>query len=386
MYTPFSRTLRALRADRSRRLTLGVGAGLLGAWVLWFFLSEVTLYAVSSSARLEVDAAARALEAEVSGRISAMHAALDAQVEAGEVLLELEAGDLIVSQQLALAELDFLFVRQETITASLAVMEEALSMVQGAADASQIEAQARYEAAWSAASLASQEASRVTDLQAGGTVAEGAAARATAEARQRRATARAARQARERISQEGLLQLQDRQLELAALRQDVARIESEIAATDASLVRIQRELERRLIRAPVAGRIAELASVRVGDLVEAGADLGAVLPDGELVVVAWYSPAEALGRIATGQAARLRLAGFPWTQYGDLQATVAAVAAAPRDGRIRVDLTVDADSAARSSIPLQHGLEGTVEVVIERLSPAELTLRAAGDIVRSSAP
>ena len=83
-----------------------------------------------------------------------------------------------------------------------------------------------------------------------------------------------------------------------------------------------------------------------------------------------------MGRIQTGQRARLRLEGFPWTEYGGVSATVSNVAGEPRSGRVRVELAVNPDPA--SSIPLQHGLPGTIEVEVERVSPAVLLLRAAG--------
>ena len=77
-----------------------------------------------------------------------------------------------------------------------------------------------------------------------------------------------------------------------------------------------------------------------------------------------------------GQPARLRLDGFPWAQYGSLAATVTSVATEARDGVIRVELQLPPETP--TAIPLQHGLPGTVEVEVERISPATLVLRAVG--------
>ena len=44
-----------------------------------------------------------------------------------------------------------------------------------------------------------------------------------------------------------------------------------------------------------------------------------------------------------------------------------------RDGQIRVELAFLTDPA--SPIPFQHGLPGTVEVEVERVSPAALVRR-----------
>jgi membrane fusion protein (multidrug efflux system) len=51
------------------------------------------------------------------------------------------------------------------------------------------------------------------------------------------------------------------------------------------------------------------------------------------------------------------------------------VASELRDSQIRVELRLDAPA---SNIPLQHALPGTVELEVERISPAALILRAAG--------
>lgn len=46
-----------------------------------------------------------------------------------------------------------------------------------------------------------------------------------------------------------------------------------------------------------------------------------------LVLGAEFAPSSALGRVRPGQRARVRLAGFPWTEYGTISASVASVAA-----------------------------------------------------------
>lgn len=106
-----------------------------------------------------------------------------------------------------------------------------------------------------------------------------------------------------------------------------------------------------------------------------GDKIGSVVPDGTLRIVTEFLPAAALGKIHRGQPARLRLQEFPWAQYGTIGATVSSVAGEVRDGRVRVELGVNPQPA--SSIPLQHGMPGAVEIEVERISPATLILRAA---------
>ena len=69
----FATTQRTLEADGfgARRWECSSSFGLLSAWGAWFLGAEVTLYAVSNSARLEISQAAHPVEAPVAGRVIA---------------------------------------------------------------------------------------------------------------------------------------------------------------------------------------------------------------------------------------------------------------------------------------------------------------------------
>jgi membrane fusion protein (multidrug efflux system) len=93
MPTAFIRTLGSLRADSFRRSVGGLllGAVLLGGWTAWLFLARVSRYETTDSARLEVDRATHLLQAPYGGRVVASRLVLGRTVEAGEILVELDA-------------------------------------------------------------------------------------------------------------------------------------------------------------------------------------------------------------------------------------------------------------------------------------------------------
>jgi membrane fusion protein (multidrug efflux system) len=66
-------------------------------------------------------------------------------------------------------------------------------------------------------------------------------------------------------------------------------------------------------------------------------------------------------------------------QYGTLPAKVADVGNEPNDGLIRVEFTLAPEPD--SLIFVEHGLPGSAEVEVERVSPAVLVLRAAGQFL-----
>lgn len=381
MANQFRRTLRSLEADDTRGWTLRVITVLafLTVWLAWFWLARVSVYIVASSARLEADQAAHAVESPVAGRVTAITVQLEEWVEKGQVLFELEAGDQerLLGQQQALGRA--MLVQLEVLGRKLDVDTGAVQQSDQAVRAELREAQALLEQAQVGENLGAQELSRVGRLHQEGLVSDSELARVRAEAEQRSSSVKALRPTLDRLEWARRLQLSDRRGDLSELRHDLARLEGELEASRAAIDRLKYLVDLRRIRASIAGTVGDLAVVEVGSFVEKGDRLATLVPDGEVKVVADFAPASAAGRVIRGQSARVRLDGFPSIQYGAISATVTRVSSEVRDGRIRVELAIDPDPPP--ALPLQHGLPGTVEVEVERTSPAALVLRAAGKLL-----
>jgi multidrug resistance efflux pump len=384
MSIPFSRSMQSLAADRFRYSLSGMllAAALLSAWTAWFFIARITLYEVSAGARLEVSEAAHPVEAQVAGRVRATHLVLGQEVQGGDVLVELDMD----AQRLQLEEertrLAALASQPAELRNEIKAEEAAQHADQQAGRIARAQARARYREAEATAQLRVQEAQRIEFLYARRAAAELELLRAKAEVRKNWEATDALRLEVSRLERDLQMRMNDRQTRLQRLKLYVTQLEGQIAVTRAASERPAYEIERRYIRAPVAGRLGEVATLQVGTWVREGARLGAVVPPGTLKVMADFLPSAAIGRIQAGQSARLRLEGFPWTQYGAISATVASVASEVRDRLVRVELTTHPNSA--SPIPLQHGLPGTVEVEVDRVSPAILVLRTAGQLLAVS--
>jgi multidrug resistance efflux pump len=381
MASTFFRSVRSLEADNSQRSYLGfaLAASLLAAWIVWFFLARVSVYAVTNKADLEVDRAAHPVESVVSGRVVATHLMIDQEVKAGDVLVELDSG----AQQFQLSEEKTQVAgaspqirsREEEIVSEGRALEQEQ---QSAKDALE-EARAHYREAEAAAQFAQAEAERLRKMYNAGVVAELDLNRSVADAQQRRAAADSLKYAVERLEGEQRTRTNERRAHIEQLTSELNRLRGDQATAGVTLQRLEEEVDRRYIRAPIDGKLGEVAPLRVGAVVHEGDKLAAVIPSGKLRVVANFDPPAALGRIRPGQHARLRLEGFPWAQYGSVSATITNVASEIRDGSIRVEMAIDENSSSR--IPLQHGLPGSVEVQIESVSPASLVMRTAGSLL-----
>src|SRR5262245_5295650 len=92
MPTPFTRCARSLAADGFNRplASILIVTILLGGWLAWLALAEVSLCETTGEARLEVDSAAHPIEALLGGRVTATRLKVGREVKAGDVLVELE--------------------------------------------------------------------------------------------------------------------------------------------------------------------------------------------------------------------------------------------------------------------------------------------------------
>lgn len=384
MSAAFSRSMRSLALDSSRpsMYALLFVAALLAAWVGWFLLARITVYEVSQSARLEVDQAAHPIAAQSEGRVVASYLELGREVQPGDVLVELEAEAERLSLEEARTRVATFSPQLVGLYEEIKAEEEARRRQEETAQAAINEARKLYEEGLAASDLADEEAKRLERLHAGGVLPEMDLLRAKAEAQKRRAAAEALRlQISERES-DRRSKLSDARVRIERLNRQITALQGQFTGDTASVNRAGYEVERRRIRASVAGRLGEVAQLRQGAVVHVGDKLAVIIPQGELKAIAEFAPSDAIGRIREGQPAEMRLDGFPWAQYGSIRAVVTSISNEPRDGRIRVEFAVEQNQP--SPIPIQHGLPGTIEVEVERASPAKLLLRAAGKRLTAS--
>jgi multidrug resistance efflux pump len=374
----FSHSLRALAGDTFRRpgWALALLALMACGWAVWFSCSRVTVYEVSENARLEVDRAVYPVEAQVDGRILSSRLDIGRQVQQGEVLLELDASAQRLKLEEEKAHLETLLPQLATLQNELEAHQKALGAQQQASSAELNEARARQREAQAALAYAAEEQRRLEPLVAKQAISELEFRRARTEYEKQQAGLEALAQDAGRLRSERLNRLSQGHAEAARLERERASVEGQISTSRARIVSLTHELEKFVLRAPVSGQVGELAQLQPGSEVRRGERLAVLIPPGQLRIVADFPPSRALGRIRPGQTARMRLQGFPWTEYGTLTATVSTLASEARDGKVRVECQLQPGGS--SSIPLQHGLPGTLEISVDGTSPAMLILRAAG--------
>jgi multidrug resistance efflux pump len=381
MATAFANTMRSLEAARPATAwrRLAVASAVLLVWALWMTLARVSVYASSTVARLETESMAHRLAAPDSGRVAVVHLELGRSVEQDEVLVELDTSveqRLLHEAEVKLAalgpEIDALGRRIELERAARGWQRHVDSgnvrradvdaKALGLGSANRDELQKVYarlrdeELASRIDQLNSQKDANESRLKANGALVDLERLRATSSYNDARALANIAELDRQRVQMEA--------------EQQLAQAAADTAAA---------QIERRKVRANIRGKLGNIARLQVGDVLRIGDPIATVIPDDDVRIVAEFAPAEAAGRLAAGQAARMRLNGCAWTQYGILGARVDRVASEPGNGSMRVELRLD--GSPTGAVPIQHGLPGSVDVEVERVAPWKLLLRGVATVV-----
>lgn len=353
-----------------------LGATLFGLWIAWFVLGSLTVFETSRRARLEVLQLPHHVGSPIAGRVASASAVIGQAVQAGQVLLELDSA----ADRLRLAEeqtrLAGLPPRIASLRVELAALQQAAETDLRAATSAAEAARARIKEADAGVRFARSNEGRLKRQSAAGGVAEIDALRASSEADRLNAGKDAMVADLRRQEQDRQMRAQENQARMEALRRAAITLEGELNTGQATLSRIRETIDRQTVRAPIAGTVGDVAPLYPGAYVTEGQRLVSVVPPGDLLVVAEFTPGSAMGRIQPGQRGTLRLDGFPWAQFGSIDAVVLRVGSEVRDNAVRVELapTVPGNRAAL----MQHGAPGVIEIAIERTSPAKLVLRAAG--------
>ena len=313
--------------------------------------------------------------APLSDRVASVLVVVGQEVLENQVLIELDSRAEVLRLAEEETKLAGLPPRISSMQTELVSLEQArdedLRATQAALDA----AGARIKEADATVKFARNNESRMKKLSEVGGVSRVDALRALSEADKLSASKDAITADLKRLELDRQTRAHRAQARIENLRRrNPVSLQGEMATAQAAIARIKQKIDRHVIRAPVSGRIGDVAELHVGAYVAEGQRLvSVVVPPGDLMVVGEFFPGTAMGRVRPGQQATMRLDGFPWAQYGSIDATVSRVATEIRDGAIRVEF-----APTRTGNPtdiMQHGIPGVIEVAVEQAAPASLVLR-----------
>jgi multidrug resistance efflux pump len=381
MTAHFSHTMVALSNDRPRQVHLVWAAAAVGiaAWSIWFFTAPLTLYASSQSAHVEALGAAHAIDVPMAGELLSLRAALGLAVQPGDVIAELDATEERLRLAEAQAALSGLESKFEHLGRQIEARQSQQQNELASAEAAAAVAETHNDEAIAALEFARGRSERLGQLAKAGGTSAADVLKATADVDLLTATQKGWVSEVLRIRLDAHARDAQAVAEIEGLSNDRAAIAADIDTAKTTIALTEREVARHIIRAPIAGRIGDVGSLRPGGFVAIGERLATIVPDGVVIIAATFAPSEALGRIRLGQPATFHLDGVGLHDVQAVPATVSAVASEVRDNAIRVELTMDRGIPGVAA--LQHGQPGALEIAVEDTTPAGLIMRVTGLVV-----
>ncbi len=374
VFTPFRHTLRTLDGDDGRfaRAAGALGSVVVIAWVAWGTFGEIGRDVQSRSARVEAVGSALPVEVRTAGVVARVDVRAGDRVEAGALLAEVDATELRLQIVEAEARLAFLRVAAEAERDGQDASVRAAAAEVAVAESAASEVTARFAASELRLAQAEREREEVARLVARGAApaSEGVALDdRLAALRAELATitqARSGAGAAARAAALGSVAREGGDRAVAANRA------ADIAVAEATLATLQARVAACRLVAPTAGVVADQPLLQPGQYAAAGARLLSLVPDGPTHIVAWIEPGGAVGQLAVGQPARVRLDGLPETRLRGLAGVVERVAAEPDGAGLRAEIALTPNG---SGAPLPHGMAASVEIEVERVPPLALLWR-----------
>lgn len=138
------------------------------------------------------------------------------------------------------------------------------------------------------------------------------------------------------------------------------------------------------IKSPVSGKISIIGRLKTRQLVDKGSPLFAVIPPHERYETMMEIPLQGSGKVKTGQKVKLKIANYPFQEFGFVSATISQIASLPKESVYQLTLSLDSGLVSSYGRPLAYTpeMEAVAEVITEDLRLIERLFQSVRSIVR----
>ncbi len=131
--------------------------------------------------------------------------------------------------------------------------------------------------------------------------------------------------------------------------------------------------ERYLVLSPITGTLEYLNFLREGMFVTSSAELFSVYPGSKAAIGELTIPSTGAGKVMVGQEVKIRLANYPYSEYGFIEGSVSHVSAMTK----KVETSQGMETAYLVRVSLPHGMRTNYGKVL----PLVTELSGVGDVV-----
>jgi multidrug resistance efflux pump len=382
MAIAFEDSRRALEQQLSTKLDIVhlVLLIFLATLVIWAVTGKIDLYRTSDSGTLKTKGGAVTLQSQVAATIEQSTLTLGMQVKKGQVLLQLDDTEAQLTLSKLVNELNSNRLQQKHLGEERRLTEQKYTFLETSLQNEIKLTQAQLDQ--SRKVLATQQ-----DIQKGLKIlAKTSAVARMDQLRQDLEVVRA-----DASTKVLVITLDSKNQQIPRNKREQAFASNQIDSQLTTLANQQDQLKKAISHAQLevdeytivansAGEVVQLSPLPIGNNVVKGQKLATITGGSDWLIHTLFRASDAVGHIKQGQYARVLVDGFPWRQYGSLEATVTHVAKEGLKNHVEVQLTLKENSGTQ--IPLTFGQPVTVEIRTQAITPVMLLLNAADRAVR----
>ncbi|MDP2058481.1 MAG: HlyD family efflux transporter periplasmic adaptor subunit, partial [Flavobacteriaceae bacterium] len=173
-------------------------------------------------------------------------------------------------------------------------------------------------------------------------------------------------------TESSILQMLQNSVELQMQHEkELAQSRLDLDETKQNLENLMHQWEEKyMITSPVDGKITFTSVWSENQEVKAGELIGTIIPQGDLTIIAKaVIPTAGFGKVEVGQRVNIKLAGFPYMQFGMLKGRIRTVSLVPEaKGYVaEIELAEGMTSSYKENLKFIQQMDGTAEIITKDL-------------------
>ena len=383
MAIAFEDSRRALEQQLSTKLDIVhvIQVIFLSTLALWAFTGKIDLYRTSQSGTLKNEAGALIVQSEVWATIKHSSLSLGQKVEKGQLLLQLDDTPARLTLSKLTDELTANAQQKAILNEQRQLTAQKYQLFQSSLESEIRQIQAQLEQSDQVLATQKKILDGYKELSKTSAVAKMDLLRQELEVVRAQATAKVNKIALSNKRQQIPRNQREQDLAISQIDAQLSALNDQQEQLNRAITRAELEVDKYAVVAANSGEVVQLVALPTGNRVDIGQKLATLSNSSAWLIHSQFKATDAIGHIKEGQSARILVDGFPWRQYGSLEATVTHVA---KEGiRNQVDVLLTLNPNPDSQIPLTFGQPVTVEIKTQELSPMLLLLNAVDRATRT---
>ncbi|BAY10898.1 HlyD family efflux transporter periplasmic adaptor subunit [Calothrix sp. NIES-2098] len=178
------------------------------------------------------------------------------------------------------------------------------------------------------------------------------------------------------LTHSGKLALLKSEEQLNNLETEMTTLQAEVAQTNSQINSLQLQLQQRVLKSPIAGRVFQLPIQRPGAVVQPGTMIAEISPEGSPLIIRAQMPTSESGSLRKGLPVKIKFDAYPFQDYGILEGELLEISPTTSEvdtpnGKLsaynlEISLKSNCIHGKNKCIPLRPGDTATAEVIVRQ--------------------